>query len=145
MNAVLTTKLPLSTELLVSAFLEQVDNMTDDRYQQKVAKRLAKDTVSFLLFANFDTENPLNKQLISMCVKKRVFPSESKKAVLIEILIYAKKLHDFAVESLDTYDANERMLDDFFNQLLLNNRYGPTGRTPKAGSTPSTNKGATGT
>ena len=39
--------------------------------------------------------------------------------------------------------ANERMLADFFNQLLLKN--GPTGRTPKAGSTPSTNTGATGT
>ena len=102
-DSVLTTKLPLGTELLVSAFLEQVDNMTDDRYQQKVAERLAKNTVSFLLFANFDMENPLNKQLISMCVKKRAIANESKEAVYTKMLMYGKELYDFAVENLDIF------------------------------------------
>ena len=103
MNSVLTTKLPLGTELLISIFLAQVDNITDDRYEEKVAERLAKEAPCFMLFADFDMENPLNKQLIAMCVKKRVFMNVSKEAVLTRLLMYGKELYNFAVESLEIY------------------------------------------
>ena len=105
LDSVLTTKLPLSSEILVSIFLGQVDNMTDNRYQQKVAKRMAEKNPSFLFFASFDMESEMNKQLIAMCVKKRLFADASKKAVLAKIITYGKQLYDFAVENLEFDDG----------------------------------------
>ena len=95
-DAVLKTKLPLDTELLISAFLGEVDNMTDDRYQKKVAERLAREAPSFLAFAKFNMESVLNKQLIAMCVKKRVFANDSYEMVVSRMIRYGMELYDSA-------------------------------------------------
>ena len=101
MDSVMKTNLQLGTELLVAAYLHEVDNLSDDRYQKKVARKLAEVTASFLVFAKFDIESPLNKRLIEMCVKKRIFTDGSRKSVLDTLLVYARELYDFAVENLD--------------------------------------------
>ena len=87
-DSMLTMKLPLCTELLISAFLNQVGNMIDDRYQQKVAERLAQEVPSVFVFANFDMEDALNKQLIAMCVKKKVFANDLHELVLGRMIMY---------------------------------------------------------
>ena len=95
MDSVVKTKLPLDTELLIAAFLDKVDNLTDDRYQQKVARKLKQGGVSSLFFAELDMNNTLNKRLIAMCVKKKVFADDSLQSVVYPLMMYGKYLQGF--------------------------------------------------
>ena len=95
MTSIMKTKLPLGTELLISAYFARVDNL-DDRYQLSVAKKMTKDEVSSL-FYGFDINNELNKRLIAMCVKKGIFADDSHNTVLITLMMYGKELQEFQV------------------------------------------------
>ena len=115
MESVMKTSLPLSTELLVSAYLTKVDNFDDDRYQQKVAEKLTKDAVSSLVF-EFDTNGALNKRLIALCLQKGVFADDSQNSVLITLLMYGKELLEFQAEDVEPSEAtieNLEIEDDF--------------------------------
>ena len=114
-NSVVKTNLPFGTELLISAYLAKVDNLTDDRYQQKVAEKVTKDIVSSLVF-EFDMTNALNKRLIALCIKKGVFTDNSQQSVVFPLLMYGKEILEFRAETLEsdfipnaqsvTYDIN---------------------------------------
>ena len=115
LESVTKTTLPFGTELLISAYLTQVDNLSDDRYQQKVAAKATKEAVSSL-FYELDFGNALNKRLISMCVKKKIFVDESKESVLIRLMMYGKELQEFQAQNLDSTEAaieNLEIEDDF--------------------------------
>ena len=98
MNSVMKTTLPLGTELLISAYLAKVDNF-DERYQLKVAEKLKKEAISFLLFAKFDMNSELNKRLIEMCVQKRVFADKSKQSVVYTLMMYGTELQEAKSDS----------------------------------------------
>ena len=43
-DSIIKTTLPFGTKLLISAYLDKVDNFTDDRYRQKLAGKVTKET-----------------------------------------------------------------------------------------------------
>ena len=108
MAPVMKAALPLGTKLLICAYLAHVDNF-DNRYQSKVAKKLTKEAVSFLLY-DFDFDNALNKRLIEMCVQKNFFADNSKQSVIPTLLMYGKELHQNPAgnfESMESYVEDE--------------------------------------
>ena len=104
MDSVLQSTLPLGTELLVSAYLAKVDNLTDDRYQQKVAAKLTPEAVSLLLY-KFDMKNELNKRLIELCVIKGIFADDSQHSVVFTLLMYGKELQEFQAQNVGQAEA----------------------------------------
>ena len=115
LKSVMETTLPFGTELLISAYFTKVDNLSDDRYQQKVTAKATKEAVSSL-FYEFDSDNSLNKRLIEMCVKKGMFVDESKESVLIRLMMYGKELEEFQAENSEPTEAgieNLEIEDDF--------------------------------
>ena len=106
MASVMKASLPIDTELLISAYLSRVDNL-NDQYHLELAKKLTED-YAYSLFFKFDIKNRLNKRLISMCIKKKVFADESKDSVLIWLLFYGKELIEFKSEK-STYTPDPRL------------------------------------
>ena len=126
MVPIMKSTLPLGTELLISAYFAKVDNFRDS-FQQKVAEKLTRETVSALVY-DFDMDNALNKRLIKMCVQTKVFADDSKQSVVFTLLMYGKELQEFqaGVEDLtieDDYipDARSARLGMKFRVPYLSN------------------------
>ena len=103
MTSLMKTTLSLGTELLISAYLAKVDDF-HDKFQQKVTRKLTRETVSALLF-DFDMKNTLNKRLIALCVRKGVFADESQSSVVFTLMAYGKELMEFRDENLEPIEA----------------------------------------
>ena len=92
--------------------MAKVDNLTDDRYQKKVAEKVTKNTVSSLVF-EFDMTNALNKRLIALCIKKGVFTDDSQQSVVFPLLMYGKELLEFRAGTLESQIENADDDDNF--------------------------------
>ena len=90
MSAVLESSFATGTELLIAAFLSQVDNMHED-YQRKSAKNLTREFCVHLYY-DFDMSSKPNKQLIEMCVSKGIFDDTSRKTVLYTLTEFGQDL-----------------------------------------------------
>ena len=111
-DSIIKTTLPFGTKLLISAYLDKVDNFTDDRYRQKLAGKVTKETVSSLIF-EFDMTNALNKRLIALCIKKGVFTDDSQQSVVFPLLMYGKELLEFRTGTFESEIGNDDVDDDF--------------------------------
>ena len=118
MAPVMKATLPLGTKLLICAYLAKVDNF-DDLYQSKVAKKLTKEAVSFMLY-DFDMGNPLNKRLIDLCAQKKVFADTEKQSVVFTLLNYGKQLH---LNQIGNFDSMESDTEDDFTPNPSSVRY----------------------
>ena len=92
MEPIMEKTLPIGTELLIAAYLSRVDNFTN-MYQQKVARKLTKASITSLLY-EFDYSTKLNLRLIEMCVNKEIFGVVNTNFVAFSLVMYGKKLQE---------------------------------------------------
>ena len=90
MSAILDESFPVSTELLIAAFLIKVDNL-NEKYQKKLAGKLTEDFYAHL-HTRFDMSNDLNKQLIEMCAIKGIFEDTKRKSVIYTLTMFGEDL-----------------------------------------------------
>ena len=90
MRAILKESFPISTELLIAAFLMKVDNL-NEKYQKKIAVKITEDFYTHL-FSRFDMSNDINKQLIEMCVAKGIFDDNTRKSVIYTLSMFGEDL-----------------------------------------------------
>ena len=92
MAPIIEKSLPLGTELLIGMFLSRVDNYSNV-YQQKVAKKLTKQSIEKLFFG-FDPSIRLNQRLIEMCVAKRILTEDTPNVVTMALMMYGTALEE---------------------------------------------------
>ena len=111
MACIMKTDFPVGTELLISAYLSHVDNL-ENIYQSKVARKLTKESVSFLIY-DFDIESTLNKRLISMCIAKHIFADSTHRSVVYSLMMYGIEIQELEASDSTPKEASETLDDNF--------------------------------
>ena len=90
MRTVLGSSFPVSTELLIAAFLHKVDNLHEE-YQKMLAGKMTEDFYTHL-YTRFDISNDLNKQLIEICIAKGILDDNTRKSVIYTLSMFGEDL-----------------------------------------------------